>query len=294
MAAPVTDPAVAPLIEHAALGDVTLGYVSRGQGPLVICLHGFPDTLDGFLPVLDALAAAGFRAVAPGMRGYLPSSRAISGRYRVEELAQDVVGLADALGADTFSIIGHDWGAVTAYAAANLAPQRVRRLVTAAVPHTAHFLRSPTLQQLRRSHYIFRFQLPGWAERRIPRDDFAWLRGLIRSWSPDWPYREADLARLLATMSDPARLKATIQYYRELSRGLASAQTRRLVFGTVAAPTRIIYGGRDGCIGSEMFPGQSAHFATPPDLCLIPDAGHFMQWEQPQRFAELAVEFLSR
>src|SRR5690606_10596075 len=109
--------------------------LEAGDGPLALCLHGFPDTARSFRHQLPALAAAGFRAVAPWMRGYAPSAVPADGPYQSAALAQDAAALIEALGYDEAVLIGHDWGAVAAHGAAILAPQRVRRLVTIAVPH---------------------------------------------------------------------------------------------------------------------------------------------------------------
>lgn len=189
---------------------LTVGYVSRGQGPFVIFVHGFPDTYRGFLPILEHVAAAGFRVVAMALRGYAPTSLVPDGDYRVEASARDVVGLADALGADRFSFVGHDWGAVTGYATANLVPKRVDRLITAAVPHTGHFLMNIRLRQLIRSSYMLAFQLPRLPEVRLARDDFAGIESLIRTWSPGWHYNESQIRPLKDNYSEPARLSAAL------------------------------------------------------------------------------------
>lgn len=269
-----------------------LGYVSRGDGPLVIFVHGFPDTYRGFLPVLDLVAAAGYRAVAMALRGYAPSDLAPDGDYRVEASAQDVIDLADELGAQQFSIVGHDWGAVTGYAAANLAPLRVRRLVTAAVPHTGHFLLNMGPRQLMRSMYMLAFQVPRLPEAKIVKDDFAWLEQLIRKWSPAWHFGDTQMRPLKQNYSDAGRLKAALSWYRQLPRSIASPLSRRLIFSPVSVPTRIIYGAQDGCIGPEMFSGQERRFSNGLELIALGDAGHFMQWEQPARFAQLVIDFL--
>ena len=278
-------------IQPSGLG---VGYVSRGEGPLVVFLHGFPDTYRGFLPILDRVAAAGYRAVAPALRGYAHSEIATDGDYRVEASAQDVLGLADALGVQRFSIVGHDWGAVTAYATSNLAPERVARLITAAVPHTGHFLLNMRPRQLIRSAYMLRFQIPWLPEWQIPRHDFAWIEQLIREWSPGWNFGESEMRPLKDNFQDPQRLKAALSYYRQLPRSLLSSLSRRLVFAPVATPTRMLYGLRDGCIGPELFQNQQRRFSNGLDLIPLHDAGHFMQWEQPDLFAELVIDFLER
>ncbi len=269
-----------------------VGYVSRGSGPLAIFLHGFPDTHRGFLPIMDRVAAAGYQAVAPEPRGYAPTDLAPDGDYRVEAFAKDVVGFADALGAERFSLVGHDWGALTAYATANLAPARVERMVTAGVPHTGHFLLNIRLRQAIRSRYMAYFQLPWLPERKVRRDDFACVERLIRSWAPTWKFDEPTLRPLKDNYADPQRLKAALSCYRQLPRSVASALSRRLIFAPVVTPTRMLYGTEDGCIGPELFANQQARFEQALELVPMVGSGHFMQWEQPDEFANQVVSFL--
>ena len=271
---------------------LNVGYVGRGAGPLVIFLHGFPDTHRGFLPIMDRVAAAGYRAVAPEPRGYLPTELAPDGDYRVEAFAKDVVGFADALGADRFSLVGHDWGALTAYATANLVPDRVDRMVTAGVPHTGHFLLNIRLRQAMSSRYMAYFQLPWWPERRIRRNDFAYIEQLMRSWAPAWKFDDAALGPLKKNYADPHRLSAALAYYRQLPASLSSRLSRRLMFGPVATPTRMLYGTDDRCIRPELFIGQEQRFRQPLDLVPMRGVGHFMQWEQPGLFGDQILGFL--
>jgi pimeloyl-ACP methyl ester carboxylesterase len=269
-----------------------VGFVSRGSGPLVLFLHGFPDTHRGFLPAMAAVAAAGYRAVAPEPRGYYPTDIPADGDYRVESFARDVLGIADELGAQRFSLVGHDWGALTAYAVSNLAPTRVDRLVTAAVPHTGHFLLNIRLRQARRSRYMAFFQLPGVPERTVARDDFAYLRALLREWSPTWNVPETMLESLRDAYADRPRLTAALGCYRGLPASVLSRESRRLIFSPVATPTRMMYGTRDGCIGPELFHDQQNRFRHPLDLVPMASCGHFVQWEQPDAFTDHVVGFL--
>jgi pimeloyl-ACP methyl ester carboxylesterase len=259
---------------------------------LVLFLHGFPDTHRGFLPAMDAVAAAGYRAVAPEPRGYFPTDIPADGDYRVEAFANDVVGIADALGDQKFSLVGHDWGALTAYAVANLAPARVDRLITAAVPHTGHFLVNIRLRQAWRSRYMAFFQLAGVAEHTVARHDFAYVAGLLREWSPTWDFGEVVMDSLRDVYADRPRLTAALSYYRGLPSSIASAQSRRLIFAPVTAPTRMLYGTGDGCIGPELFANQQNRFQAPLDLVPVPDCGHFIQWEQPEIFIDQVLSFL--
>jgi pimeloyl-ACP methyl ester carboxylesterase len=281
-------------VKHVQVGDLDLAVLDVGQGPLVLCLHGFPDTAHSFAPVLGRLAQAGYRAVAPFMRGYAPSALAPDGDYRPTALAGDVIGLIDALGERRAYVVGHDWGAVATYTAAAQAPERIIAVVTAAVPHLRRFLLRPTLRQLARSRYMAYFQLPRIPEARIVRDDFAWLRALIRSWSPRWGYTEADLAPILATLSQPEHCAAALAYYRALPKALAERRSWKLIFDPLPVPAKVICGVDDGCIGAEMFDDQAQCFGAGYELVRIDGAGHFMHCEQPLRFADEVVSFLAR
>ena len=282
-----------PLCKWIRANGLEFAYLEEGVGPLVLCLHGFPDTAYSFRDLLGRLAAQGFRAVAPFMRGYAPTSIPADGDYRVSVLARDVIALVDHLDAREATVVGHDWGAVAAYAAATLRPDRIKRIVTAAVPHLRRFFLRPTLKQLYRSRYIAKFQLPGWGERRLAGDS-PWLENLIHEWSPGWAFTPEDLAPLRANFSDPARVKAALGYYRALPPALIQAEAWQIIAAPITVPACIIFATDDGCIGHEMFQGQEHLFASEFRLVEIGDAGHFMHLEQPQVFSERVIQFLSR
>lgn len=266
-------------------------YLERGSGPLVVVLHGFPDTAWSFVPLLDALASAGFRAVAPFLRGYAPSSIPADGDYRPTTLARDVIALVDELGEKQAAVVGHDWGAVAAYTAATLRPDRIKKLVAISIPHPRRFLLRMTAAQMKRSHYMAYFQWRG-AEKRIAKNDFLWLENLIRRWSPDWAFSRDDLASIKANFSDPTRLTAALGYYRALPGALFEAETWRLLSEPVTVPACVIYGAKnDGCIGAEMFTDMSHLFASGLDLVPLP-GGHFLHCELPARLAETVIQHL--
>ena len=264
-----------------------------GSGPLVLCLHGFPDTAWSFVPVMRRLADAGYRVVAPFMRGYMPTAVPADSDYRVTTLADDVLGLIDALGdGRVTALIGHDWGSVAAHLAVLRRPDAVERLVACAVPHPGHFLFRPRLRQLRRSWYMGFFQLPRWPERVIVADDFRWLEKLIRTWSPGWNFSADDLAPLKASLREPARLAAALGYYRQLPRSLLERDAMKLLRAQVAVPTLAICAERDGCIGPEVFENQESRYGAGLEIFRMKDAGHFMQCELPNEFADRVLNFL--
>ncbi len=268
-------------------------YLEAGQGPLVILLHGFPDSAYCYQAILPRLAAAGFRAVAPFLRGYAPTSLAPDGDYTLPTLAKDLIALVEHFGrGERAYVVGHDWGSPITQYAVNLRPDRFERIVLAAVPHLRKFLFSPTREQIKRSHYIFKFQAPLWPEKHLPENDFAWIvDGLIRRWSPRWEFRPEDIAPVKAGFSDPARLKAALAYYRAIPGLLVRPNWLKIAMAPIAVPTCMIYGTEDGCIGPEMFRNQAKRFRAEFRLCEATGMGHFMQWENPEWFADRVIEF---
>ncbi len=175
---------------------IEFGYLEAGSGPLALCLHGFPDTAWGWRHLLPELAEAGYHAVAPFLRGYAPTSLAPDGHYQIGAVVHDAVALHEVLGGDGEAvIIGHDWGAMATYGAAAFAPERWRRVVSAAVP-PLNSLASAMLgfDQLRRSWYIFFFQ-NALADIAVGLDDLAFIGRLWQDWSPGYDATE-DMAHV--------------------------------------------------------------------------------------------------
>ncbi len=160
---------------------LNFAYLEEGSGPLVLLLHGFPDTAHTWDQTRPALAAAGFRAVSPFTRGYAPTEVPASGDYRIDTLASDAAELIEALGETSAIVVGHDWGASAAFGAAIQFPERVRFLVTLAIPHPASLRPSPLL--LWKARHFVTLRTPGAVE-RVRADDFAYVDELVRRWSP--------------------------------------------------------------------------------------------------------------
>jgi len=159
--------------------------IAAGDGPLVLCLHGFPDSARSWQGVVVALADAGYRAVAPSMRGYAPTGPSPDGCYQTADLARDANALHEALGGGPAMVVGHDWGAPAAYGAAILEPERWRAVVGMSVPPWGAMGRAllGNLDQVQRSWYMFLFQHP-LAEHLVSSGDFAFIERLWRQWSP--------------------------------------------------------------------------------------------------------------
>ncbi len=273
------------------------GLLEAGAGPLALCLHGFPDTAHTWRHLLPALAGAGFHAVAPFTRGYAPTEVPADGAYGPGALIADAVALHEVLGGDGDAVlIGHDWGAETAYGAAAYAPDRWRRLVTLAVPPAAL---DPVLlgdyEQLKRFFYLFLFRDPlGFADALVASDGMAFLGRLWREWSPGYQAGE-DLAWVRESLREPANLAAAIGYYRAVGfTGTpgGSPGTGRYAAEEQAAdrqapqPTLYLHGAADGCIGADLARGAEPLLAPSSRMVVVDDAGHFLHLEKPAEINE--------
>jgi pimeloyl-ACP methyl ester carboxylesterase len=274
------------------LDDVTLSCLVAGDGPLVLCAHGFPDDARTFRHQVEPLVARGFRVVCPTMRGYAPSSVARSGRYDAEALGQDLCALADRLSPDApVRLIGHDWGAIAAYAATAMAPHRFSHVVTIAVPH----LRSvgPRLllpAQARRSWYVWMFQLRMIAEVRLAENNLALIDRLWRDWSPGYVATKEDLEHIKAGIA--SRMPEVIGYYRAFfSKASFFGASRRLLLAKTTVPALYIHGEEDGCIGVDLMAGMERHFTAGVSTHRIPRAGHFVHLEKPDVVNPLLFDF---
>lgn len=280
-------------------GGLQFGALCAGRGDdVVLCLHGFPDTLRSFRHQLPALAAAGYHAVAPSLRGYEATSRPLDRDYHLCTLAEDVVGWLDSLGAARAHLVGHDWGAVIAYATAARFPERVRSLVALAVPPLQRLpevlaTRPAALLQLR---YMLGFLLPG-ATSRVAKDDLAAIDALWGAWSPGWSLPEDERDAVHRTLGRPGALDAALQYYRAMF-SIRTSKARRsiaLLRRGIRAPALVLYGERDGCLAPSLYPPASDRAAFPAGLELrkVARAGHFLHQERPELVNEALVSWLA-
>ena len=280
--------------ETVAANGVEFTYVSAGDGPLArdearplaLCLHGFPDSAHTWRHLLPALGQAGYRAVAPWLRGYAPTAVPADGDFTVAALATDANALHEALGGDADAVlIGHDWGAMTAYAAAANAPERWRRVVTMAVPPppvaSATFF---DFAQLKRSFYIYLFQTP-LAEMIVGADDLAFIDNLWRDWSPAYD-GSADLVEVKAALREPANLAAAIGYYRAMFSG-------GVLGGIPKQPTLYLHGADDGAFLANRVMEAANHLSSDSRVDVLPGAGHFLHLEKPDEVNRRVIDWVT-
>lgn len=267
-------------------GPLRFAARSAGAGPLVLCLHGFPDNCRTFDAMLAALAEAGYRGVAPTMRGYQGSAQPVDQDYHAVRMAEDVASWIEQLGGGPAHLIGHDWGATIALGAALLAPDRVASLTMMSVPHPAGFAEFYAVDaaQQARSGYILEFQEPG-VEDRLLANDCEWLERLWRTWSPSWNIPANLLQTMRNTFREPGVAAATLGWYRQafdVASGAGQA-TQALFSRPISAPTMGLVGEDDGCVGADIFVAsmREADFPAGLQVEVIGNAGHFLHLEQP-------------
>lgn len=267
---------------------IVLHYVEAGEGPLVLLLHGFPESWYTWRHQISALAYEGFRVIAPDLRGYGDSSKPTElGDYTLERLSADIANLIEALGEQRAVVVGHDWGGLVAWELAMHHPERVQKLAVLNAPHPTVFARSILRpRQLRKSWYIVAFQLPVLPELMLARNDWEILRGVFKGTTAKRGAISSDeIDRSIEAFSKPGVVTSAINYYR------AGAQLPRRRYQPVRCPVRIIWGRQDHAL-SEFLADPGSKFAPMRQVFFIEDAAHWVQNERPGRVNVLLREFL--
>jgi pimeloyl-ACP methyl ester carboxylesterase len=264
------------------------------DGPLVLLLHGFPESSESWRDVLPGLAEAGFRAIAPDLRGYGGTDRPEDG-YDLDTLANDVVELAHYLQPGRpVHLVGHDWGGLIAYHVAAMHPEVVDRLAVVNAPHPAVMARgiwNPA--QLVSSWYIFFFQLPFLPERLISARGGALVPRLMRRAMVD-PSRvpPGRLAEYEANFSTLEGARTALAYYRQAFRRTVSLRGMRETrnYPRIRAPFLLIWGEQDAALRKNLTQGLERYFEQRPTVHYLPEEGHFVPLEAPEKVAALLLE----
>ena len=285
------NPAEGWVHREAVVNGVRLHYVEAGAGPLVVLLHGFPEFWYSWQRQIGPLAAAGFRVLAPDLRGYNLSDKPPGvGAYRPEVLTADVAALIRHAGEDAAAVVGHNWGGVLAWLLPLHHPGVVSRRVILNAPHPAALrreLRRGFGQRLR-SWYVLFFQLPWLPEAVIRTGDFALLRRILRR-QPVRPgaFSDADVAAYRDALARPGALTAAINWYRAAFR----RRSRAADGIPCSTPTLVLWGERDPYLGPRLTEGLE-RWAPGVRVERFPDASHWLQNDAPERVNALLIDFL--
>jgi epoxide hydrolase 4 len=280
---------------YADVNGLRMHYVEKGSGPLVVLLHGFPEMWWSWRYQIPALALAGYRVVAPDLRGYNETDA--KGPYDIDTLRDDVVALLDHLGADKAMVVAHDWGGGVAWHLAGTRPSRCAKLVVMNCPHPAVFMHALTTKwsQIRRSWYMFFFQLPIIPERMLTARNGAGVIRMVRSMAVDTThFGPQELEPFAVAACKPGRASAMIGWYRAAIR--AGLRTRRLAEHdgqqTITVPTLLLWAMEDRALGyDDLVPGTQ-RYVPGIEIQTIPGCGHFVQQEQPEEVNRRLLAFL--
>ena len=266
--------------------------VAAGAGPLVVLLHGFPEFWYSWRHQIPALARAGFTVVAPDLRGYNDSDKPEGVEaYRMGMIVEDVAGLIRAFGHARAAIVGHDWGGAAAYAFAMLHPEMTDRLAVLNCPHPDAFsraLREGNLEQLKKSWYMFFFQLPDAPEELLSAHHFRLLKQFAYANSRKETFTSGALKAYVEAMAKPGALTGSINWYRAMfRRGLPPDRE----YPKISAPTLVIWGTRDHFLGNELTRGMRRYFSGPFRVVYLPGVSHWVQQEAPGQVNKLLLGF---
>jgi len=252
------------------------------DGPVVLALHGFPQTSASWAGVTPLLTAAGYRVLAPDQRGYSPQARpqAVTA-YTMGHLCGDALALADAAGADRFHVLGHDWGAAVGWALAASRPERVQTLTAVSVPHPAAFVRSLLGTQALRSWYMAFFQLPVLPELLFRAWQGVGVRPLLRAIA----HPDPDAAVRL--LSDRRTATGAVNWYRALRK------PADLSVGPVRVPTLYVWSDGDVALGRRAAEDTAAWVRGPYRFEVLSGASHWIPEEHPAELGALVLAHLA-
>lgn len=309
-----------PLITHRQLraGSLSMHVAEAGEGPLVLLLHGFPESWYSWRHQLTSLAAAGYHAVAPDQRGYCQTDApADPGQYTMLHLTGDVIALMDALGEDRAVVAGHDWGAPVAWNTALFRPDRVRGVIGLSVPYRPRGSAPPitTLRQhLGDGFYMVYFQQPGVADAELSRDPQATFRRVLSSLAgegtpmtlipsgggfldaagepdglPAW-LSQQDIDAYVAQYAG-AGFTGPLNWYRNLDRNweLTGAWHHAII----DVPALFLGGERDPVLRFSSADGLAAVVPRLTKSVILPGCGHWIQQERPAEVTAAMLEFLA-
>lgn len=281
-------------LEHSyiATNGIRLHVVQAGpkSGIPVVLLHGFPEFWYGWRKQIPALAQAGCRVIVPDQRGYNLSDKPTGiKKYRLDELVKDILGLVDALDYEKVNLVGHDWGAVVAWTLANQHPDRLQRLAIMNVPHPAVMRRFllRDLEQIRRSWYVFLFQLPWLPEMGMKQNDWRGAVSALRGSGKIHTFSNEDIKKYKEAWSQPEAMTSMINWYRAVMR----YQPQMINDSRIKVPTLMMWGMKDVAL-SHRLARPSMDYVEEGNLILFPDATHWVQHDAAEEVNHYLLDFL--
>lgn len=285
--------------QFVRVGDINLHVVTDGDadGEPIMLLHGFPEFWYGWRKQITFLAEQGYRVIVPDQRGYNLSDKPHDiSYYDIDNLAQDVVNLADAFGYDKINLVGHDWGAAVAWWVATLFPDRLKKLIILNVPHPIVMAETGlqgNIAQLMKSWYMGFFQLPFIPETLASLDDYKLMgQGMLNSGNPN-SFTEDDIKQYRRAWSQPNAMKSMINWYRALRIKAFDDSYRQQRQVKIVTPTLMLWGEKDPFLGKELAQ-PSIEMCLDGELVFFPNATHWLQHDEADAVNEEIHNFVSQ
>jgi pimeloyl-ACP methyl ester carboxylesterase len=286
------------MTQYITANGINFAYLTEGSGPLVLLLHGFPDNAHTWSHQMPALAAQGYRVVAPFLKGYAPTDAPAVSGYDKAALVDDISALVRQLSPDQpCYFVGQDWGAIIGYALLAAYPERFKSAVLMAVPHPAEVAKSLLIpKHLHRSFHWWFFQMKDFPEAALLHDDMAFIDYLWSYWTTEGYTDEAHIRSVKDTLIQPGVLSASLAYYRAMFDASKTDPThdsvRALMSRPIRVPTLALCGADD--LRAELMHDQGGYFEAPYAFKLIDRAGHFLHREQPQAVTQQILDWFAQ
>ncbi|MDJ0690858.1 MAG: alpha/beta hydrolase [Xenococcaceae cyanobacterium MO_188.B32] len=277
--------------DYIIANGINLHYVTQGEGPLMLMLHGFPEFWYSWRHQIPEFARD-YKVVALDLRGYNESDKPKQPEaYRMEELLKDVEGVIRGLGYESCILVGHDWGGAIAWSFAYAYPDLVDRLIVMNLPHPAKFMEGlKTPQQLLKSWYIFLFQLPWLPELLLQWNDYQAIESVFAGTAIDkTAFSPTDLEAYKDAAAKRGALTAMLNYYRNIFQSLLNDKPQE--WSVLNIPTLMIWGEEDTALGKELT-YETEKLVNSLQIKYIPNCSHWVQQEQPQLVNQYMREFL--
>jgi len=283
--------------EFANINGIKMHYVTIGEGPLIVFLHGFPEFWKSWKHQISFFSKK-FKVVALDMRGYGETERPIQvGEYRIEKLARDVTELIDSLGQKKATVVGHDWGGAVAWATAMMNPSFVEKLIVMNAPHPAIVQRNAfrNYAQMHKSWYMFFFLLEKAPEKVLSSNNFEILKHMFEiSIKRKDRFSLSDIEEYVSSWSKEGGITGGLNYYRaNLNEEFWGNLGESIPFPKIKIPTLQIWAEDDLFLGKELTEGTKEFVVDAPfSLNVIPNCGHWVQQEAPEEVNQIMEEFL--
>ncbi len=281
--------------QYITVNDVQLHYVTQGEGPLMILLHGFPEFWYSWRKQIPAFAKH-YRVVAPDMRGYNLSEKPEGVKhYRMELLMKDIVELIHALGEEKAIIVAHDWGGAVAWMLAGYHPEVVEKLIVLNMSHPAELKKQwrKNIRQVLKSWYVLWFQIPYLPELFMRLQTRRIFEQSLQGWAynPD-AFTDEDIDKYVTAFSKPGALRASINYYRASARYPTTDDGRPPQ--KVAAPVFMIWGENDKALVKELTYNTQYYCEQKVKIKYIRDCSHWVQHEYPRLVNQYILDYLGK